>query len=115
MPVIALVTDLIFATKIGSTARGVGADLAIVRSVEALETKLAGGASLVMIDMNADGVDAAEAIRKVKAQPDAPPVLAYLSHVQTELADAARSAGADAILPRSQFSAELPTILQQHA
>lgn len=114
MAVIALVTDMIFGTKIASTARSVGVDLAAARSVDALREKLNGDVKLVLIDMNAEGVDPAGAIAAAKAAPSAPHVLAYLSHVQTDLAEAAREAGADEVLPRSKFSADLPAILQQH-
>lgn len=113
MSVVALVTDLIFATKIGGTARHVGVPLTVVRTLDAL----VGGAAasrLAIIDMNADGVDTAEAVRQCKAAEPAPFVIAYLSHVQTDLAAAAREAGADLVLPRSRFSADLPNLLQEH-
>lgn len=115
MSALALVTDMIFATKITSTAKAVGVDLAIVRTLDALREKLNGDVSLVLIDMNADGVDATAAIAAAGSAPSSPHVLAYLSHVQTDLAEAARNAGADQILPRSKFSIDLPAILQEYA
>ncbi len=114
MSVIALVTDLIFATKIGGTARSLGVPLSIVRSLEAL-TAGAAGHQLALIDLNAEGVDTVAAVRACKAAEPAPFVIAYLSHVQTDLAAAAREAGADLVLPRSRFSAELPELLKDRA
>jgi DNA-binding NarL/FixJ family response regulator len=115
MAAVALVTDLIFATKILSTAKSVGINLSTVRTTDALRAKLDDNVRLALIDMNAEGVDPAGAIEAAKAAPSSPHVLAYLSHVQTDLAEAARRAGADEVLPRSKFSADLPAILQQYA
>ena len=52
-------------------------------------------------------------MRAAKEQSAQAHVVAYLSHVQVELAAAAKEAGADTVLPRSAFSAKLPEILQQ--
>ena len=41
------------------------------------------------------------------------PLIAFLSHVQTELAEKARAAGCTQVMPRSQFTRELATILAQ--
>jgi DNA-binding NarL/FixJ family response regulator len=110
--VLALVTDLLFATKISSTAKSLGAPVDVVRGVVPLRERVAAGAaSLVIIDLNADASDTIEAIRAVKAARPAVRTVAYVSHVQTELAAAAREAGADLVLPRSRFTAELPAIL----
>jgi CheY-like chemotaxis protein len=111
MAAAALVTDLFFMTKIKSTADALGQPLVIARSAEALLDQAAAGANPVIIDMNATGVDPASVIRECKSRENPPHVIAYLSHVQTEL-EAARQAGADQVLPRSKFSADLPALLK---
>jgi len=111
MCVVALVTDLLFATKIRSTAEAVGVAVQLARSMPEL-LRAAERANLVLIDVNSSGLDAIEAIRQVRSLPNRPKILAYLSHVQRELADAAGHAGADEVMPRSRFSSELPAILQ---
>lgn len=113
MNVVALVTDLFFATKIKSTADALGTPLKAVRKLDDLDAALTAGATLAIIDMNADGVDHVEAIRRCKSAASPPRVIAYLSHVQKDLATAAQSAGADQIMPRSAFSAQLPDLLAQ--
>jgi DNA-binding NarL/FixJ family response regulator len=113
MSAAALVTDLFFVTKIKGTADAVGAPLTLARTTEQLLHAIGAGARLAIIDLNATGVDPVDAIRRCKALPDPPRVLAYLSHVQRELAEAAQAAGADEVLPRSKFSADLPALLQQ--
>jgi len=111
--VVAYVSDLIFSTKIASTARAMGVEIQIVRSLEALGNCLRGGAvDLTLIDLNAAGDDPIQALRLTREVSPATRTVAYLSHVQTELADAARQAGADEVLPRSAFSTRLPALLK---
>jgi CheY-like chemotaxis protein len=111
--VTALVTDLIFSTKITSTAKSLDVPVKVVRSVDALAERLAAGdTALVLIDLHADGVDPIEAIAVTRRFADPPHTIAYGSHVQTDLAAAARHAGADEVLPRSAFTARLPEILK---
>jgi hypothetical protein len=42
-------------------------------------------------------------------------VIAFLSHVQTGLAEQAKTAGFDEVMPRSKFSMNLPEILASAA
>lgn len=111
--ILAVGTDLIFATKIRSTAAAVGADAEWIRTLPALESALAAGpAARVLIDMNAEGMDPIAAIGAALRSAGPPRVVAYLSHVQTDLAAAARAAGAHDVMARSTFSKDLPTILK---
>jgi len=111
--VVALVTDLIFSTRIASTARAIGTSLKVVASLDALRSELTSGTvSCVLLDLSADGVDAADAVRAAKDAAVPAKVIAYLPHVRHEQAEAARRAGADEVLPRSAFSTRLPTLLR---
>jgi len=53
----------------------------------------------------------------VKSAPAARriPILAFGSHVDVEILDAAKNAGADEVLPRSRFSRILPALIEKHA
>ncbi|HVX85218.1 MAG TPA: response regulator [Phycisphaerae bacterium] len=117
MPAIALVTDLIFSTKITGTAKALSTPLVVARSLDTLKSRLdeSPPSPLVIIDLNAANLDPIAAIHLAKSHPTAPRIVAYLSHVQTDLAAAAKSAGADQVLPRSAFVTQLPTLLQQIA
>ncbi|HOB73309.1 MAG TPA: hypothetical protein PKG54_02185 [Phycisphaerae bacterium] len=114
MGVAALITDLFFVARVKSTADAVGVPLTVVRNVSDLTRSIEQGAGLALVDMNAEGVDPVEAVRTCKALGRPVWVVAYLAHVQKDLADAARAAGADTVMPRSQFSRELPELLKQY-
>lgn len=114
MAVVALVTDLLFVAKVKGTADAIGIPLTVVRNARDLVRTVEQGAGLAIVDMNAEGVDPAESIRACKAATRPTFVVAYLSHVQKDLADAAREAGADVVMPRSKFSQELPALLRRH-
>ncbi len=105
-----VVNDLIFATKIRSTAAALGVDVAIVRDRAAM-LALLDDAATVILDLNLDGDDAVDLIRLARARPSPPRIVAYCAHVDTDLAAAAEEAGADTVMPRSKFVAALPEIL----
>ena len=113
--ILALVEDLFFAAKIVETARLVGAEVEMLSSAEALLRRSAEERpSLVIVDLSAPGAERGETIRRLKTNSalTAVPIVGFLSHVQADLAEAARQAGCDRVLPRSKFTAELPRILR---
>lgn len=110
--VIAFVTDLIFATKISSTAASLGVDTAMARNLDALATKIESGAALALIDMDAEA-DPLRAIELCRAAAVRPRIVAFVSHVRADLVQAARDAGADLVLARSAFVTRLPALLAE--
>jgi CheY-like chemotaxis protein len=110
--VAAYVSDLIFGTKIASTGRSLGVDVRMVRSADALRELLeAEPASLVLIDLNAAG-DPLAAVGLTRLLQPVPRTIAFVSHVQVDLAEQARDAGADEVMARSAFAARLPELLR---
>jgi CheY-like chemotaxis protein len=111
--VIAVISDLFFSTKVESTARAVEVNLRTVASSQGLRKALTSGAArLVLVDMDLAGDDALRAIEAARERESPPRIIAFYSHVRTDLAQRAKEAGADEVLPRSAFSARLPAILQ---
>jgi CheY-like chemotaxis protein len=127
--VLVLVDDLFFQAKLVETARRVGIKLKTVSTGAALMDALhgalnqaPGGASdgaargdmprLIVVDLNARQ-GPLEAIEKLQAGGNPVPVIGFLSHVQTDLAERARAAGCKQVLPRSSFTANLSEILLQ--
>lgn len=108
-------TDLMFTAKVTGTARALGIEAATAATVDALVNKLEShNVRLVLVDMALPETVAAEAIRTAVAQASRPTTIAFYSHVQTALADAAKEAGASEVMPRSKLSSDLPEILNRY-
>lgn len=110
--VVAFVKDLFFATQIEAAAKQSSVPLMTAHSLhEFFEALAKDTPTMAIVDLNCDPQQSVEAIEAVKRSPQPIRVVAFLSHVQVELALAAQQAGADAVVPRSQFSRNLPRIL----
>lgn len=116
--VVALVDDVFFQAKMAETARQVGVELKTVATGDALlaEALAPGGSAgpqaprLLIVDLNARH-GAIEALERLRAAANQRPVVAFFSHVQVELAERARAAGCEQVLPRSKFTQNLAAIL----
>jgi len=111
---IVLIDDLFFQSKLLETAKQTGTTLEIVATGDQL-VKSAGlsPTALIIVDLNARR-GALEAVEKLGANGAGNPrrVIAFLSHVQTDLAERARSAGCQEVMPRSKFTQNLAAILR---
>ena len=106
----ALVTDMIFRSRITATARAAQTSVRTLGQLDELAGLLAqGDMTLLIVDMDVPG--AVAAIGQAAQAVHRPRVVAYFSHVQTELARQAKEAGADAVLPRSVFVQRLSELL----
>jgi DNA-binding NarL/FixJ family response regulator len=111
--VVALVDDIFFQAKLLETAKQLGVALRVCTTPEVLVAEAAKNATrLAIVDLNARSKPL-EAIVRMKAAAPGIPVVAFLSHVQVELAEAARAAGCHEVMPRSQFTRNLATILER--
>jgi CheY-like chemotaxis protein len=109
--VVALVDDIFFQAKISETARQVGVRLKTCATADAFVAEIAASTPrLLIIDLNARA-DGFAAIAAAQTGARNVPLIAFLSHVQTELAERARTAGSVEVMPRSKFTRELATIL----
>lgn len=111
--VLAFVDDLLFQSKIAETARQCGVAVKFVGSPATLAAEaVLHSAALVVVDLNARN-GPLEAIRDLQAASPGRQVIAFLSHVQVELAAQARASGCTEVLPRSKFTLLLPELLQR--
>ncbi len=111
--VVALVDDLFFQAKLQETARQVGVELKTVATGDALLAEAQRSApALLIVDLNARS-GAIEALERLRAAGNQRPVVAFLSHVQVELAERAKAAGCQQVMPRSKFTQNLAAILAQ--
>ncbi|HEV2234749.1 MAG TPA: response regulator [Terriglobia bacterium] len=116
-PILTVVDDLIFLSKIQQTAHQVGVPVEAVDPSKVLERIPEFLVRSVILDLNHRSGAAIELARAIKANPATHHVqlMGFLSHVQTDLAEAARVAGCDFVLARSTFSQQLPQLLLQLA
>jgi DNA-binding NarL/FixJ family response regulator len=95
----AYVPDLMDRSKVAAAG---GAEVTFVRSAADLA---AAGADLVVVDLARPGV--LEVLRQLGGTRS----VGFASHVDRELIEAAREAGCDRVLARSQFFGSLPELL----
>lgn len=111
--------DLIFSTKVHSTADALGIVCRPARTAEALGNRLDrvddgkanDAVTAVIVDLTI-GEPALELIRLAKVHEASPTVIAFAPHVEMALMNAATKCGADQVMPRGAFSAQLPDLLQ---
>src|SRR5260221_28593 len=107
--VLAVIPDMFFATKVAATAEAAGIALELTPPERAAERAGESSPALVLVDLHAPGSVAL--VSALKASAPALPVVGFFSHVETDLRRDALAAGADAVLPRSQFVARLAALL----
>ncbi len=111
--IVALVSDLMFSSKITASARAQQIAVKIVRNPQALSGAIAaGGIDHAIIDLNASAGDPIAAIEALKRDGPTIRITAFASHVDSERIAAARHAGADHVLARSAFSSNIDAILR---
>jgi DNA-binding NarL/FixJ family response regulator len=108
--VVALMDDIFFQMKVAETAKHLGLEFKVATNADALLGLLEPKPQLVIIDLNARS-QPVDAIVKLRAAAPGIRVVAFLSHVQRELAEQAKNAGCDEVMPRSSFTQNLAAIL----
>ena len=112
--VLAAVEDLLFKSKISETASTLGIEASFPRSPKKLlEAIHESPPDLLVLDLNSARFEPLALLRSVKSDEATGNVttVGFLSHVQKDLAVAAREAGCDRIVARSAFTRDLPQIL----
>ena len=112
--VLCAVDDLLFSVKISTAAKAMGAPVFFERNPDMVLARIREKQpSLVIFDLNSTRMRPLEMIAAIKADAALQSVrtLGYVSHVQTDVITAARSAGIDEVLARSAFSDHVAEIL----
>ena len=115
--VIAVLSDLMFTVKIQDAAKRAGLEVAFVTSPDNAVAQARENPRLIILDLNFAAAAPLDLIRKLK-QEDATakiPLLAFVSHVEADLIQAARNNGCDKVIARSAFSQNLRAILSELA
>lgn len=114
--VLAAVNDLVFASKISTAARQLGVEVVFAKTPAAIQQEARARApTLIIFDLNSSRLDPLATIAALKSGPTQAPtrIVGFVSHVQSDLIAAAKTAGADDVLARSAFSTHLAEILKQ--
>jgi CheY-like chemotaxis protein len=112
--VLAAVEDLLFKSKISETASQLGVEASFPRNPrKLLEAVRKSPPDLLVLDLNSARFEPLSLLRDVKSDEATRDVktIGFLSHVQKDLAVAAREAGCDRVVARSAFTKNLPEIL----
>jgi PleD family two-component response regulator len=112
--VLAAVEDLLFKSKISETASTLGIEASFPRNPKRLlEALHESPPDLLVLDLNSARFEPLSLLRSVRSEEATSdvPTVGFLSHVQKDLAVAAREAGCDRIVARSAFTRDLPQIL----
>ncbi len=105
-----VVVDLMFQSRIRAAADALGFEAQIADTSEAATSAIDARPDLVIIDLHAAGIGATSTIRTAKCAGAR--VLAFGRHTEPQILRAAREAGADSVVARSQLVDELPQLLQ---
>jgi hypothetical protein len=104
-PILALVSDLMFGSKIAAEARAAGTTAKILRKPEQLADEEGGR---LLVDLNVPGAIPAAVEWRARTGGD---VIGYVSHVDAATTTAARAAGLTTVMARSRFVERLSTLL----
>lgn len=107
-----LTRDLMFTSKITSTAASLGLRIETVGNTDTIGTRSAAvKPRAIFLDLGWADIDPRLLIQQLGTPR--PVVIAFGSHVDTVRLEQAREAGCDEVMPRSKFSATLPDLLRQ--
>lgn len=112
MAVVVCISDLFFQSKVVETARHLQVDLAIAGSESKLDEVIRGNAEArFIVDLcfgNAQGI---EVVKRIRRELPKARLVAFAPHVEEDLLEAARQAGASEVMSRAKFTKKLSEIL----
>ncbi len=112
-PILALVRDLLFQTRIADTARRLGYPCRTVRGLDELRAGLGDTPGLVMIDLTATAVDLDAALGAIEAAGRPAPVLGWTTHVLWKETKPLHGR-CDRVVTREELTEKLPDLLRAY-
>jgi DNA-binding NarL/FixJ family response regulator len=119
MIAVAICPDLMFGSRWAAAAARTGTRVEVFgnldgacRRLEASDVKLA-KVGLAIIDLSVASLDPTEAIRRFRGADSGAPILAFGPHVHEGRLAAARVAGADEVMSRGAFDAQMDNLLRR--
>jgi DNA-binding NtrC family response regulator len=114
-PVLAIISDLLFRSKIDDAARQSGVPLRVAKSAEQLDRHLAKGIPVVVL-VDLEMSESAALLARLRATSGAAtvPVIGFAGHTNVDVIRAARADGVQ-VMARSAFVDQLPTLMSRLA
>lgn len=110
--IVILCSDMLFLSKITGVAKHLEFSYCTALSAKrASESIVEGAQQLLLVDLNQPDLNW-ETLTSIHERCSNVVSIAFGPHVDTERLEKARVAGCTQVLPRSQFSAQLPQLLQ---
>ena len=116
-PILVIISDLIFRSKIDDAARRAGVPLRVATTVEQLDRHLGSAMpALVLVDLEMEELQTPVVLGRLRANPAAAriPVIGFAGHTNVEVIHAARADGVQ-VMARSAFVAQLPAMMERIA
>ena len=114
MKALALVRDLFFRAKIDAVASAVGAEVEYASSLDVIAARCAAThPSIIFTDLSDATFPNLETLKQIRAAAPTARAIGFASHVDLKSLKAARAAGYDLTLSRSEFTAQLPDLLKK--
>jgi DNA-binding response OmpR family regulator len=104
------VSDLMFQPQIAAAATRAGLKALVADSPASWDQAMSGGTLLVVVDLQDSALDALAVVAGARARGAR--VLAFGRHTEAATMRAARAAGADTVVARSQLVEELPGLIE---
>lgn len=116
---VAICPDLMFGSRLAAAAARTGTRVEVFgnldgacRRLESIDEKLA-AVGLAILDLSMASLDPAEGVRRLRSANSAVPILAFGPHVHEGRLAAAREAGADEVMSRGAFDAQMDDLLKR--
>jgi len=116
-PVLVIISDLIFRSKIDDAARRAGVPLRVAKTVEQLDRHLGSATpALVLVDLEMQELQTPVVLDRLRANAASAriPVIGFAGHTNVEVIHAARADGVQ-VMARSAFVAQLPAMMERIA
>lgn len=112
--VLFLTTDLMFSSRVLGAAKTLGLDCRLFANPQQLVASV-GDCPLALIDLGLTPLDLPAAVAAIRHTAPEAKIVAFGPHVDQQLLAAAKDAGCDVVLPRSQFNQHYVALLQAAA